>query len=79
MYVSVAGNTYFSFDDVSDRTQIWRIWKVEDGTDDMVRDGDTVMFENVYYDGNYLQRNEDDPEYVASDYGHDYWIIRLAD
>ena len=76
MYSSAQGGIYFDEDDRSDNKQWWKLHKViSQGDKDIVRDGDTVRFENRYYNGEGLQPYDGD--YVYSlDNPHDWVIAR---
>ena len=77
MYSATQGGIYFYVDDWGDETQWWKIHKVRNpDMDDIVRTGDTVMLENVYWPASYLQKYPDDRVYNR--YSIDTWTIELV-
>ena len=76
MYSSAQGGIYFDEDDRSDNKQWCKLHKViSQDEDDIVRNGDTVMFENVHWPESVLQKYSDD--YVYSRYSRDTRIVEL--
>lgn len=78
MYASDQGGIYFDLDTASEDKQWWKITKVTSSVqdDNILRDGDSVMLENKYQPGTYLQKYQD--AWVYSLQGKDTWQVRLS-